>query len=78
MAARVVGKTSGEIEETLEDILDELELRLSGDELRKLAAIILGRQGGSVGGKVRAKNLSQERKSEIAREAAQARWGKSS
>ena len=75
MAARIVDKTSGEIEETLEDILGELELRLSGDELRKLAAIILGRQGGALGGRVRASRLSAERRSEIAKGAADARWG---
>lgn len=37
-----------------------------------LAAI--GKRGGIKGGKVRAEKLSPERKSEIARKAAQARW----
>ena len=34
----------------------------------------LGRKGGLKGGKVRASRLSSERRSEIAKKAAQARW----
>lgn len=37
-------------------------------------AVDLGRQGGLKGGKVRAEKLSPERRSEIARKAAKARW----
>lgn len=40
------------------------------------AAQELGRRGGLKGGKARAEKLSDERKSEIAREAAKARWAK--
>ena len=40
------------------------------------AAQLNGRVGGLKGGKVRAGKLSAERRSEIAREAAQARWAK--
>jgi hypothetical protein len=40
------------------------------------AAQELGRLGGKKGGKARAEKLSAERKSEIAREAAKARWAK--
>jgi hypothetical protein len=36
-----------------------------------------GRLGGSKGGKLRAERLSPERRSEIARAAAAARWGQS-
>ena len=36
-----------------------------------------GRSGGLKGGKARAKRLSPERRSEIARKAAKARWGSS-
>lgn len=39
-------------------------------------AVELGRRGGLKGGKVRAKRLSKKRRSEIAKKAAQARWGK--
>ena len=40
------------------------------------AAVALGRLGGLKGGKVRAERLSSERRVEIARKAAKARWGK--
>ena len=36
-----------------------------------------GRDGGLVGGKARSERLSPERRSEIARQAAAARWGNS-
>jgi len=38
-------------------------------------AVALGRRGGLKGGKARASKLSGERRVEIARKAAQARWG---
>jgi hypothetical protein len=41
------------------------------------AAVALGKLGGSKGGKIRAANLSPKRRSEIAKKAARARWGKS-
>jgi hypothetical protein len=41
------------------------------------AAVALGRLGGRKGGPARAKALSRARRSEIAKEAAQARWRKS-
>lgn len=40
------------------------------------AAVALGRLGGLIGGKARAKKLSPEERSEIARLAANARWKK--
>ena len=45
-------------------------------EARKAAAQFLGRLGGLKGGPARAKKLSPERRSEIAREAATVRWWK--
>lgn len=39
------------------------------------AAVALGRLGGLKGGKARAKKLTPEQRSGIARRAAQARWG---
>lgn len=39
-------------------------------------AVALGRLGGLKGGKARAKKLSPEKRKEIARKAAQARWSK--
>lgn len=38
------------------------------------AAVALGKLGGSKGGKARARNLSPERRSEIASDAARKRW----
>jgi len=40
------------------------------------AAVSLGRRGGKKGGSARAKKLSPERRKEIARKAAKARWAK--
>ena len=39
-------------------------------------AVALGRMGGLKGGRVRADKLTPERRTEIAKKAAQARWGK--
>jgi hypothetical protein len=39
-------------------------------------AVALGRMGGNKGGKARAKKLTAEQRSEIARRAAQARWSR--
>lgn len=39
-------------------------------------AVALGRLGGKKGGKARADKLSKERKTEIAKKAAKARWSK--
>jgi hypothetical protein len=43
------------------------------DEVRRVMAA-LGKQGGLKGGKARADSLSPERRSEIAKKAAKARW----
>ena len=40
------------------------------------AAVALGRLGGLKGGRARATNLTPERRTEIAKKAALARWGK--
>lgn len=40
------------------------------------AAVALGKLGGSKGGKIRAAKLSARRRSEIAKKAARARWGR--
>lgn len=49
-----------------------------GSETKNAAAVELGRRGGLKGGKARASALSPSRRAEIAREAAAARWKKSS
>jgi hypothetical protein len=45
-------------------------------EKKNPAAVALGRLGGLKGGKARAAKLSARRRSEIARNAVLARWGK--
>lgn len=46
------------------------------DEGKDPAAVALGRKGGSKGGKARAEKLSPEERSEAAKKAADARWGR--
>lgn len=46
------------------------------EEGKNPAAVLLGRLGGLKGGKARAKKLTPEQRSEIAKLAAQARWSK--
>lgn len=48
--------------------------RLVTDDGRDLAAVMMGRLGGLKGGKARANSLSPDRRAEIARNAALARW----
>ena len=43
---------------------------------KNIHAVALGRLGGKKGGRARAEKLTSERRLEIARKAAQARWGK--
>lgn len=62
LAKRIVDEAIGEIEPEPE--IDE----------KKKAAIESGRLGGLKGGKARAKKLTQEERSEIARNAANSRW----
>jgi len=45
-------------------------------EEKNPAAVALGRLGGAKGGKARAASLSAKRRSEIAKKAARARWGR--
>ena len=51
------------------------EMEPPSDALRKAAAE-LGRRGGLKGGKARSASLTPERRAEIAKKAAAARWGK--
>ena len=47
-----------------------------GPREKNPAAVALGRLGGLKGGKARAESLSDEKRKEIARKAAEARWNK--
>jgi hypothetical protein len=66
MAARIVSQSTGQ---TIAKLSNEDER-----QLRSQAASILGKLGGSKGGKIRAANLSSTRRREIAKKAARARW----
>ena len=68
-AFRVVQEATGQIEPESTEAETELI------EGRNPHAVALGRLGGLKGGKARAEKLTPERKSEIAKKAAQARWG---
>jgi hypothetical protein len=46
------------------------------EDKRNPAAVALGRLGGLKGGVARAKSLSKSKRSQIAKKAAKARWGK--
>ena len=45
-------------------------------KIKNPAAVALGKLGGSKGGRIRAAKLSEERRKEIAQQAAKARWAK--
>lgn len=59
----------------VDDATDE-RAELSHDDRKDPAAVELGRRGGRKGGKARAKKLTAEERSDIARRAAQARWSR--
>jgi hypothetical protein len=63
LAKSIVDEATGEAEEEQPE-----------DEGKNPAAVALGRLGGKKGGKARAEKLSPERRSEIAKKAAAARW----
>lgn len=46
------------------------------DDGKNAAAVALGRLGGLKGGKARAKSMTKKARSEAAKKAAKARWGK--
>ncbi len=58
---------------TLDAFLGEREVE--PERVKDPAAVELGRRGGLIGGAARAKKLSPERRSQIARNAAEKRWG---
>lgn len=49
---------------------------IAPDDGRNPAAVELGRKGGLRGGRARAEKMTAEQRSEAAKHAAQARWGK--
>ena len=69
-AFRIVQKAT-----TDEDESSAVEEKPLNTEGKNPNAVALGRLGGKKGGKARAAKLTPERRSEIAKKAAQARWG---
>ena len=67
LAKAIVDQATGQVQ--AEDILAKAEA-----EGKNIAAVALGRLGGLKGGKARAAKLSAEKRSEIAKKAAEARW----
>lgn len=63
--------TGGKPEEPKQD---DVSKALDNEALRKQVMQEMGRRGGKKGGKARAENLSAERRKEIAKGAAKARW----
>jgi hypothetical protein len=55
-------------------VLADMAQSLAASRGKNPAAVALGRRGGLKGGKARAQSLSKARRSEIARQAAEARW----
>ena len=72
-AARIVAQVTGEPPPRL---IRKPEISEEERKLRSQAASILGKLGGSKGGKARARNLTAGRRKEIATKAARSRWGK--
>ena len=69
-----LGKLIGDI---LTGQVDDLAVAIrQDDDGRDPAAVSLGRRGGLKGGKARAAKMTAKRRTEIARKAAKARWGK--
>lgn len=64
------------VAEATRDRDEEPAVELPPKPPKNPAAVALGRLGGKKGGKARAEKLSPERRSEIARKAAEARWKK--
>ncbi len=64
------------VRQLLDLIRDLEEAGALDEEAKTAAAALLGRLGGRKGGLARAQKLSPERRSEIARQAAEARWKK--
>ena len=63
------------IEDKIEDIQEDIEESI--EKIKNPHAVALGRLGGLKGGKARFEKLTPEQRKEIAKKAANKRWGKS-
>lgn len=67
-------KRSSKIRDINELASSIIKQATENDDGKNPAAVALGRLGGLKGGKARAERLSSEKRKEIAKKAAQARW----
>jgi hypothetical protein len=74
LAKAIVEQATGETQPQADVVSPVLQLEI---DLIHAAAKALGRRGGLKGGKARASSLTPERRAEIAKKAAEKRWGKS-
>jgi len=72
-------RTSKDVNQMAKNVVNRIiELTEGSDKPDKNpAAVALGRMGGLKGGAARAKSLTAKKRTDIARKAAKARWGKS-
>jgi len=75
LAAFIVQQSTGDASSEPAPVAPPHETEPPSEALRQAAAE-LGRRGGLKGGKARAANLTPERRAEIAKKAAETRWGK--
>lgn len=68
-------KDTNKLAKSIVDIATGDQQDETNSDAIKAAAAAMGRRGGLKGGKARAEALSPERRSEIAKQAAAARWG---
>lgn len=78
MPKRSSKRDVSEIAKSIVDkVADDVEsVKEPAEPEKNPAAVALGRLGGKKGGPARAKKLTRERRSEIARKAARTRWSK--
>jgi hypothetical protein len=74
LAKAIVDQATGETRPDVDFVSPVLQSEI---DLIQAAAKALGRRGGLKGGKARASSLTPERRAEIAKKAAEKRWGKS-
>jgi hypothetical protein len=67
-------RSSKDLNQTAYGIMQQATGQNVNKPAKNAAAVSLGRLGGLKGGKARAHSLSQERRVEIARKAAESRW----
>lgn len=76
MAKKKRATDTNQLAKSIVDIATWASENTKTDDGKNPAAVALGRLGGLKGGKARAESLSAKKRSEIAKKAAQKRWGK--